>query len=212
MNAPEPKNTDARATQRRGDARREQLLQAALTLLATRDFPELTFVAVCEQAGIPHGSARYFYPDLPALLRGLLSELGKRHDEELARPLRGKATQSWRALLHALIQRSARFQRDNPVFAKLTISGYMPPELKRLDRDADLRRARFLLERLNEFFVVPDHRDNERVAYYAIEIVDTAFMLSVRERGEVTAWWIRQAERCAEAALLAHFGELQPRS
>lgn len=211
MDSTLPKSTDARVTQRRGDARREQLLQAALTLLETRDFPEVTLVAVCEQAGIPHGSARYFYPDLPALLRGLLSELGKRHDEDMARPIRGKAAKSWRALLHCLIDRSARFQRGNPVFAKLTIGGYMPPELKRLDRDADLNRARFLLARLDEFFLLPRHRDNERVAYYAIEIVDTAFMLSVRECGHITAWWARQAKRSAEAALEVHFGDLKPR-
>jgi AcrR family transcriptional regulator len=211
MDSNVPKSADARVTQRRGDARREQLLQAALTLLETRDFSEVTFVAVCEQAGIPHGSARYFYPDLPALLRGLLGELGKRHDEDMARPIRGKAAKSWRALLHCLIDRSARFQRGNPVFAKLTISGYMPPELKRLDRDADLNRARFLLARLDEFFLLPRHRDNERVAYYAIEIVDTAFMLSVRECGDISGWWIRQAKRCAEAAVEAHFGDLKPR-
>jgi AcrR family transcriptional regulator len=206
-----PKSADARPTQRRGDARREQLLQAAQTLLETRDFGEVTFVAVCEQAGIPHGSARYFYPDLPALLRGLLGELGKRHDEHMARHIRGKAAKSWRALVHCLIDRSAEFQRGNPVFAKLTISGYMPPELKRLDRDADLNRARFLLAKLDEFFVLPRHKDNERVAYYAIEIVDTGFMLSVRECGRITAWWVRQGKRCAELALEAHFGDLKPR-
>lgn len=211
MNDTQVKSTEARATQRRGDARREQLLQAAMTLLEAQDFSEVTFVAVCEKAGIPHGSARYFYPDMPALLRGLLGELGKRHDDEITRPLRGKATQSWKALLETLIERSARFQRNNPVFAKLTISGHMPPELKRLDRDADFKRARFVLEKLDEFFLLPPHRDNERVAYYATEIVDTAFMLSVRECGEVAPWWVRQAKRCAVAAFEAHFGDLKPR-
>jgi AcrR family transcriptional regulator len=211
MDSTRPQNRTARITQRRGDARREQLLQAALTLLETRDFSEITFVAVCERAGIPHGSARYFYPDLPALLRGLLGELGKRHDDDMSRPIRGQATKSWRALLHCLIHRSARFQRANPVFAKLTIGGYMPPELKRLDRDADLNRARYLLAKLDEFFVLPRRRDDERVAYYAIEMVDTAFMLSVRESGQVSAWWIQQAKRCAEAAIEAHFGDLKPR-
>ncbi|HEY0938951.1 MAG TPA: hypothetical protein VGE08_02535 [Steroidobacter sp.] len=205
------KSTEARATQRRGDARREQLLQAAMTLLETRDFPDVTFVAVCEKAGIPHGSARYFYPDMLALLRGLLGELGKRHDEEIERPLRGKATQSLQALLGTLIARSARFQNNNPVCAKLTIGGHMPPEIKRLDRDADWKRARFVLRKLDEYFLLPPHRDNERVAYYAIEVVDTAFMLSFRECGEVTPWWVRQAKRCSLAAFEAHFGDLKPR-
>ena len=211
MNSNSPKNTDTRVTQRRGDARREQLLQAAQALLETLDFHEITFVAVCERAGIPHGSARYFYPDLPALLRGLLGELGKRLDAELARPVRGKATKSWRALVHTMTDRSARFHRDNPVFAKLTIGGYMPPELKRQDRDADFRRARLVIEQLDQFFLVPRHKDTERVAYYVTEIVDLGFMLSVRESGEITAWWVKQAKRSAVAALEAHFGDLKPR-
>lgn len=207
-----PKKSPLRATQRRGDERRERLLRAGLALLQTQDFHEITFVAVCERAGIPHGSARYFYPDLDALLRGLLAELGKRHDDELARPLRSNVTRSWQTLTHALVDRSARFQQRNPVFAKLTIGGHMPPELKRLDRDSDYDRARFMLAKLDEYFVLPRHKDNERVAYYAIEMVDTAFMLSMRESNQVTSWWVRQAKSGATAVLQQHFGELAPRS
>lgn len=205
------KTASSRATQRRGDVRRQRLLQAAQTLLQTRDFQEITFVAVCAKAGIPHGSARHFYPDLDALLRGLLGELGKQHDAALAAPVRGKAVQSWQAIIHAMIDRSARFQQRNPVFAKLTIGGHMPPELKRLDRDADFDRARFTLRLLDEFFVLPRHKDNERVAYYSIEVVDTAFMLSMRESGQLTSFWVQQAKHGATAVLERHFGELAPR-
>ncbi len=87
----------------------------------------------------------------------------------------------------------------------------MPSELKRLDREADYDRARFLLARLDEFFVLPRHKDNERIAYYAVEIVDTAFMLSMRECGQVTPWWLRQAKRSATGVFEAHFGELARR-
>ncbi len=202
---------DSRPTQRRGDARRERLLRAAHVLLQTQDFRRLRFVAICKRAGIPHGSARHFYPDLDALLQGLLMDLGRRHDEFLARPLPAAATRSWRALVNCLIERSARFQRRNPVLAKLTIGGYMPPELKRLDRDADLDRARFLLRRLDEFFVLPRLKNNERMAYYAIEVVDTAFMLSMRENGKVTPWWVKRAKDAATSVLAQQFGELEPR-
>lgn len=203
----------ARSTQRRGDERRQQLLDAAQALLQSRDFRDLTFVAVCARAGIPHGSARHFYPDLDALLRGLLAELGAEHDEWLARPLPARATGSWRRLVECLIDRSAQYQRRHPVLAKLTIGGYTPPELKRLDRDADFDRARFLIRRLDECFLLPRRRDNLRVAYYAIEAVDTAFMLSMREFRRLTPWWIRQAKRTATAVLAAHFGQdLVPRA
>jgi hypothetical protein len=110
-----------------------------------------------------------------------------------------------------MIDRSARFQQRNPVFAKLTIGGHMPPELKRLDRDADFDRARFTLRLLDEYFVLPRHKDNERVAYYSIEVVDTAFMLSMRECNQLTSFWVQQAKRGATAVLERHFGELVPR-
>ncbi len=211
MRSIKARKSTARSTQRRGDARRERLLRAAHALLQTQDFRRLTFVSICKRAGIPHGSARHFYPDLDALLQGLLMDLGRRHDDLLAAPLRGRATQSWRALVHRLIERSAQFHRRNPVFAKLTIGGYMPPELKRLDRDADYDRARFLLRRLDEFFVLPRLPDNERMAYYAAEVVDTAFMLSMRESNKVTPWWVRRARDAATSVLAQHFGELEPR-
>ncbi len=206
-----PAPSPARPTQRRGDERRERLLRAAQALLQTKDFQDITFVAVCKRAGIPHGSARYFYPDLPALLRGLLADLGARHDQWLARPLPGRTTRSWRLLVNCLIDRSARYQRQNPVLAKLTISGFTPPELKRLDRDADFARARFLIQQLDEFFVLPGHRDHLRVAYFAIEVVDTAFMLSMREYGRLTSWWIQQAKQAATTVLAQHFGQDLPR-
>lgn len=206
-----PAPSPARPTQRRGDERRERLLRAAQALLQTKDFQDITFVAVCKRAGIPHGSARYFYPDLPALLRGLLADLGARHDQWLARPLPGRTTRSWRLLVNCLIDRSARYQRQHPVLAKLTISGFTPPELKRLDRDADFARARFLIQQLDEFFVLPGHRDHLRVAYFAIEVVDTAFMLSMREYGRLTSWWIQQAKQAATTVLAQHFGQDLPR-
>jgi AcrR family transcriptional regulator len=204
--------TGSRPTQRRGDARRQRLLAAAAELLKNRDFRDITLAAVCARAGIPHGSARHFYPDLDAVWRGLLAELGRQHDEAIARPLRGKATRSWQALISCLIERSARFQRANPVLAKLTIGGHTPPELKRLDRDADLERARFALRQLDCYFVVPKkRRDDERIMYFAIEAVDTAFMLSMRAHGRLTSWWIEQAKRGAIAIMAQHFGELAPR-
>lgn len=201
-----------RPNQRRGDARRQRLLEAALKLLAARDFRKITLVSVCAEADIPHGSARHFYRDLDELWLGLLAELGKRHDHAMTRPVRGTATRSWRDLIGCFIERSARFQRSNPAYAKLTIGGYMSPELKRLDRDADYERARFALQQLEQRFVVPPHRDNERVTYFAIEAVDTAFMLSMRQHGRLTSWWIDRAKRGAIAIMETHFGEMPPRA
>jgi len=64
--------TPKRGTQRRGDERRQQLLQAAQTLLSRHAVPEVTYAAVCAEAGVPPGSAHHFYPDLDAIYRAVL--------------------------------------------------------------------------------------------------------------------------------------------
>lgn len=199
-----------KGTQRRGDERRERLLGAASALLARHDLPQVTYAAVCAEAGVPTGSAHHFYPDLDSLFRALLQELGARHDAALTRPLRARDLRSWRSLLASLVDRSARFHRANPVFAKLAIGGQTPPELKRLDRDADRARSLYFLGLLEEHFVVPRVADRERIVYLATEVVDLAFTLSMGEAGRITPAWIRYAKITAGALLAQFLGDQLP--
>jgi AcrR family transcriptional regulator len=197
----------ARSTQRRGDERRNQLLRALQRLLEKQDMKELTYAAVCTEAGLPSGSARHFYPDLGTLLCALAIEFGKQHDAALTRPFRARDLRSWRILLRCLIDRSARFNRANPVYAKLTISAGTPSELKGLDRDADRVRAQLVLGILEEHFVLPRIPKREKVVYFAVEIVDLAFTLSVREAGHLTIEWVQHGKDAAEAYMAKHFGD-----
>lgn len=193
-------------TQRRGDERRHGLLRAAKTLLGRKDVPDVTFAAVCADAGVPVGSARYFYPDINALLQALMVESGKHHDAMLMRPLRPSNLASWRSLVACMIDRSARFHRANPVHAKLTISGKTLPELKRLDREADRVRSQQIVALLDEHFVVPRIPELADVAYLVAEIVDTSFALSMAESGRITPKWLNYAKISATELLAYYFG------
>src|SRR6266481_4060489 len=121
----------------KGDARRESILDAAASLLEGALLEDLTYRAVCGRARVPESSAYHFFPDLPAIYRALLTRLGKRHDEYCFRDLAPAERKTWKAVVETTMARSAAFQRRNPVFAKLTISGKVPFDLKQFDRTAD---------------------------------------------------------------------------
>ena len=123
------------------------------------------------------------------------------------RPLRRRDLRSSQALLECVIDRAARFHGTHPVAAKLTISGETPPELKRIDREADRERARTFLGLLEEHFVLPRVPHRERVVYFVAEIIDLSFMLSMNEAGRLTPAWIAHAKAAAGAVLAHYFGE-----
>jgi AcrR family transcriptional regulator len=199
-------------TQRRGDERRQRLLAAAATLLLDQDVLGLTFATVCSAAGVPPGSARFFYRDIHELLRALLMELSKAHDAALMAPFRPRDVENWRSLIECVIDRSARFHRTHVVFAKLAISGQTLPELKRMDREADRQRSIGVLALIDEYFIVPRIPDLDRITYFITETVDLAFQLSMMEAGRITPEWLRMA-KSSVTELLAHFlgGELKRR-
>jgi AcrR family transcriptional regulator len=199
-------------TQRRGDERRQRLLAAATTLLEHQDAGDITFAAVCGAAGVPPGSARFFYRDTHELLRALMMDLAKEHDAALMAPFRPRDLEDWRSLIECLIDRSARFQRSHAVFAKLSIGGQTLPELKRMDREADRQRSLGILALLDEYFVLPRIPDLERITYFIVETVDLAFSLSMNEAGRITPAWLELAKSSA-TELLAHYfgGELKRR-
>jgi AcrR family transcriptional regulator len=201
-----------RGTQRRGDRRRQQLLEAAHTLISRLELPQVTYAAVCAQAGVPPSSAHHFYPDLDALFRALLEAHRDEHDAALMRPLRARDRRSWQAVMECLIERAARYYRAHPVEAKLALSGQTPAQLKRADRDADRTLARRMLQVLEDLFTVPRIPDRESMAYAAIQLVDLMFTLSVAESGRITPTWIEYAKKAAIGFLTQYFGErLEPR-
>lgn len=198
-------------TQRRGDLRRRALLEAASRLLARLDPVELTFASVCAEAGVPQGSARFFYADIHQLLRALMNDLGQAHDSALLAPFKRSEVDDWRSLVEVVVNRSAHFQATHPVYAKLTISGQTLPELKRIDRQADRQRSQGVLQLLDRYFVLPRVPALDEVTYLTTEIVDLAFSLSMSEAGCITPRWRAHAVKAAVAVLAAHVGELAPR-
>jgi AcrR family transcriptional regulator len=199
-------------TQRRGDERRERLLGAARELIARQRLSDVTYAGVCAVAGVPASSAHHFYPDLDAIFRALLELHRAEMDAALMRPLRARDTRSWQAIVECLVDRAARYHRAHPVGAKLAIGGETPPQIKRIDRDADRGRAGFALGVAEEVFIVPRFVGKARVAYVATELVDTVFTASMLESGRLSPGYVRLAKRAAIGFLEQFLGlSLPPR-
>ena len=170
----------------------------------------MTYAGVCARADVPASSAQHFYPDLDALYRALLEAHRAEMDAALMRPLRARDTRSWQAIVECLVDRAASYHRAHPVGAKLAIGGETPPQIKRMDRDADRGRAGFALRIAAEIFVVPRFADMERVAYIAAELVDTVFTASMLETGRLTAAYVKLAKRAAIGFLAQYLGASLP--
>ncbi len=200
----------AMRTQRRGDHRRERLLEAAGELVRRRALADITYAAICSRAGVPPSSAYHFYPDLDAVYRALLETGRAGFDAALMRPLRAAQKRTWQAVVECLVGRAARYNRTHPVAARLAIGGHTPPQLKRLDRDADRVRAGLALNTLEGIFVVPRIRHKRQVAFVATEIVDAIFTASMIEEGRLTPAYVTLAKRAVVGFLAGYFGAALP--
>ncbi len=200
----------AARTQRRGDRRREKLLEAASDLVQGLPLAEVTYAAICSRAKVPPSSAYHFYPDLDAIFRALLETGRAGFDTALMRPLRAAERRTWQNVVECLVDRAARYNRTNPVAARLAIGGQTPPQLKRLDRDADRIRAGLALDVLESLFVVPPLRHKRQVAFVATEIVDAVFTTSMIEEGRLTPAYVTIAKRAVTGFLGSYFGASLP--
>ena len=129
------------------------------------------------------------------------------------RPLRSAEKRTWQSVVECLVDRAARYNRTHPVAARLAIGGQTPPQLKRLDRDADRVRAGLALDVLQSLFVVPPLRHTRQVAFVATEIVDAVFTTSMIEEGRLTPAYVTIAKRAVIGFLGSYFGaSLQTRT
>jgi AcrR family transcriptional regulator len=196
-----------RGTQRRGDERRQQLLQAARTLISRHELSAVTYAAVCAEADVPPSSAHHFYPDLDAVFRALLEAHRTSFDAALMRPLRPRDCNSWQSVVECLIDRAVQYHRAHPVEAKLAIGGRMPLHIKSVDRNADRSLAKLVLGALEEQFVVPRIPEREEIAYIATQIVDLALTLSMSDFGRITPDYSQYAKVAAIGFLRQYLGD-----
>lgn len=197
------------ATQARGRARRQALLGAARELLEQEMLNAIVLPDVAARAGIPKGSAYYFYPDIHALL----ADLAALHDEELnallVQPL--PPAESWQAVIAALIERSADYFWANRSAQQLMFGPHTPPDIKRTSRTADFTHAAVFEAQVDRQFVLPQFPDRDRIFFRAVEAVDLMFGLSLLEYDALERHMVGEAHRMACAYLDGYIPATLPR-
>lgn len=193
----------------KGAQRREALLNTTAALLVEHDLDELSLKDIAEHAGIPVGSAYHFFANAHAVYAGLAQRFMHELHTAIAAPYANKALRSWQTLFDAAIDRGAALYAANPAYRKLIIGGKAPPEIKLADRENDELIGALLLEMIGRHFEVKKTEALQRALFYAVEIVDLMFSLSVLRQGDITPAMQQEAKTAAKAYLGEYLGELQ---
>lgn len=198
-------------TQARGRARRDLLIQAAKDLLEEKSLEDISLADIAGRAGIPAPSAYHFFSNAKGVLAALGKRFGRELDGIIRQPYHIGADGSWRDVLEQAIDRSTDFYAKNPGYRKLIIGGQTPPDIKLSDRGNDEVLARRLRIAIGQHFVLPDFPNQADVFFFAVEIVDLIFMLSMMREDDISAAMTEEAKRASYAYLRVYLPRVLPR-
>jgi AcrR family transcriptional regulator len=188
-------------TRKRGDERREQLLQASYDLLCERAVEDVSFRDIADKAGIPEGSAYHFFANRYDVYSALAKKLSDLFIEAHLRPVPPIKCKNWRSLAEHLVDVGVRVYKENPPARQLLIGGKTPPEVKQADRLNDRSVGTVMYEVFSRHVDLPDTREVHDAFYYFIEITDLILTLSMIEHGTITPRMVREAKRAGTGYL-----------
>jgi AcrR family transcriptional regulator len=198
-------------TQRRGAARRTQLIEAAVALLHTRELDEFSLELVARQAGIPLTSIYHFYPDKLALMMAVTGHYNEQLAGVLAKPYRLTSDSTWEDLWTAIVRRVIRWLKATPGAGRLLISGKMPPEVKLADRTYDRVHGALVESIIARHFELPALTERTTIFYHAVEITDLLLQLSMIRSQRITPRMVNHALIASQAYLREFLPKRLPR-
>jgi AcrR family transcriptional regulator len=193
-----------------GIARRQQLIQAARTLLETRDLDQVSLGEVAAAAKIPKGSAYHFYDDIKDLYASLLANMEEELLAVLDAPIYSKV-RDWQHVVALLNERGVAFYAASRASTQLQIGPKVPTDLKLRDRQNDATVGRIYERHIDSMFELPEIPARATIFFRAVEIADLMFSLSVLEHGCITPEMAQEASRAMCAYLRCYIPEKLPR-
>jgi AcrR family transcriptional regulator len=171
---------------------------------------EITLGDVAADAGVPKGSAYFFYSDIEDLYASLLAVVQEEIIGLLKKPIR-RQIRRWQDVIVALNARGMEFYTHNPAARQLQIGPRTSADLKLRDRQSDIAIGKIFERQVDELFVLPEIEDRSRIFFRAVEISDLMFTLSVMESGTITPPMCAEADRAAIAYLESYLSPSLPR-
>jgi len=163
---------------KKGAARRNLLIDAALSLLAERPLEVISLHQIAKAAKVPSGSAYHFFANAQEVFMALAERFGQELVEAIIAPYPSEHTGSWQQLYGAAVDRAVNIYRRTPAYCPLILGLHSPPALKFSDRENDAELGRLFTQIMELHFDLPDLQDLPEKIFYSIEIVDLLLSLS----------------------------------
>lgn len=151
---------------------------------------EITLPMVSERAEIPASSTYHFFPDI----RMLYKDLARTIADEMSL-LRSDADIDlrWQDSVANFMRASASHFNSDPAATQLLLGPKTAPDIKRAACHDDMRFGGVLSQLLESAYHLPQLHDPVLTCFYAIQIADTFFSLSVLEDGFITEFMLNES-------------------
>jgi len=205
------RNKKKRSTQARGRARRELLIQTTKDLLDEQALESISLADIAQRAGIPTASAYHFFPNVNAAFAAVAQRFAEELDAVISAPYEVAAGTNWPDIIYQAIERATEIYTKSAGYQQLIVGGKAPPDIKLSDRGNDEVLGRLLMGAISQHFVLPDMPRATDIFFFAVEIIDLFYMLSVMREGRVSKEMLTEAKRAAHAYLRVYLPRELPR-
>lgn len=182
-------------------ARIEQILGAARTLLAEQGAAALSIYTVAERAAIAPSSIYHFFPSVPALLQALTADVHRAFRACLQEPIDAEGLHSWRDLARLIEQRMLSIYAGDAAARQLILAQHGLAEVAQADRQHDIELSQQNRALFDHYFELPALPDDIDVFALAMELGDRVYARSIQQHGEITPRYAEEGLRVFEAYL-----------
>jgi AcrR family transcriptional regulator len=196
---------------KKGKARREQLIDAALSLLDNQELKTISMHRIAKEAKIPAGSAYHFFANSQEVFAALAERFGTLLNKTITAPYSKHETSSWQYLYTTAIDRAVRIYINTPAYCQIILGPYTPPAIKLSDRENDEQLGGLFASVLYQYFKIPYIPDFSKKVFHSIEIVDLFLSLSFIYHQKLVTNMIDEAKIAAIAYLGYYLPDRIPR-
>lgn len=118
---------------KRGDQRRDALLNATKEIITLDDISEISFVTIAKKAEIPLPSVYHYFKNLDDLIMMIVDELGKELLEDL-KLVKNTYFHSSEERIHFLLDENIKFLNEHPIAQKVFYAPSLPDSAKAIDK------------------------------------------------------------------------------
>jgi AcrR family transcriptional regulator len=190
-----------RPTQARGEAKFEQILDAAHELAEEKGVGEFGLRDVAKRAQVATGSVYHFFPNNETLFVALVERYDKAFVKLVSEPVDSADVESWEDVVSIHFERARLFINDNPPATTLIIGSGRSWQSRQADTVGDADIAAAIAHSLNELFEMPSLPPPEEILHIGIRILEGLWELSVQQHGRVTDAFSRETTRAVNAYL-----------